>query len=301
MYNASPETADNLRHEILRAHWNARVEREQERETTYPAKKVHTDLLWREIDRVIAQRQGLKILDAGAGTGRYSLPLTQAGHRLTHLDISPAMLDAARNQAERSGLSGIEYVEGGIDDLSRFPNAAFDLVLCLDSPLSFCADRYADALAELLRVTAGPLILCVINTLGVITEGGVNFDLEHFGRLKTTLNVYTTGQLEVNEELRQFVPTLMPSWKSFRPAELCALIESHGGTIARVSAPGTLCRFVRPELLTKLCEDRDAYQEYLDFEERFDADESVLGIGAVRAGGLLVTAWKQQAGSDNAI
>ena len=33
-------------------------------------------------------------------------------------------------------------------------------------------------------------------------------------------------------------------------------------------------------------------QAYLDFEEQFDADESVLGIGAVKAGGLLLTAHK---------
>ena len=150
--------------------------------------------------------------------------------------------------------------------------------------------------AELLRVTAGLLVLCVINALGAITEGGVNFDLEHFGRLKTTRQVFQSGHLEVTEELRQFVPTLMPSWKGFRPAELKALFEQHGGIVERTSAPGTLARFVKPELLTSLFEDQDAYQDYLDFEEQFDAEESVLGIGAARAGGLLVSARKITSG-----
>lgn len=278
--------------EILRRHWDTRVQREPERESAYPGKQVHTDLLWREIKRVIGSRQNLTILDAGAGTGRFSLPLAQAGHQLTHLDIAPGMLEAARHQAEELGLSNILFVEGNIADLSPFPDGHFDLVVCLDSPLSFCGGQYEAALTELLRITAGTLILCVINTFGAILDGGVNFDLEHFGRLKTTRQVYLGGQLDVTEELRQFVPTLMPSWKSFRPAELKALLAQHGSRVEHISAPGTLARFVKPELLTSLFEDRQAYQDYLDFEEQFDADESVLGIGAARAGGLLITACK---------
>ena len=274
------------------AFWDTRVQCESERESAYPSKQVHTDLLWREIKRAIGSRQNLTILDAGAGTGRFSLPLTQAGHQLTHLDISPGMLEAAKQQAGGQGISNILFVEGNIADLSVFPDSHFDLVLCLDSPLSFCGDQYETALTELLRVTAGTLILCVINTFGAILDGGVNFDLEHFGRLKTTREVYQSGQLNVTEELRQFVPTLMPSWKAFRPAELKALLAQHGSRVEHISAPDTLARFVKPELLTRLFEDRDAYQNYLDFEEQFDADESVLGIGAARAGGLLITACK---------
>ncbi len=121
----------------------------------------------------------------------------------------------------------------------------------------------------------------------------MNFDLEHFGRLKTTLQVYATGQLDVTEELRQFVPTLMPTWKGFRPAELRELLARHGCSIERLSAPGTLARFVKPELLTKLFAAPAAYQDYLDFEEQFDADATVLGIGATRAGGLLVTTHRE--------
>jgi hypothetical protein len=187
---------------------------------------------------------------------------------------------------------GGTFVEGSIDDISQFRDNDFDLVICLDSPLSFCCDRYETALASLIRVTAGPLVLCVINTLGVITEGGINFDLEHFGRLRTTLEVYGTGQLEVNEEMKKVLPTLMPSWKGFRPAELKALLVKHGCQVERISAPGTLARFVKPELLQTLFTDEGAYQEYLDFEEQFDADETVRGFGAARAGGLLVTARK---------
>ncbi len=281
----------------LRSHWDERVEKEQAREVAYPGKKVHSDLLWREIRRVIDDRRGLSILDAGAGTGRFSLPLARAGHRVTHLDIAPRMLEAAGTQAAQQGIGGVTFVEGNIEDLTAFRDDSFDLVLCLDSPLSFCGDRYQAALAELIRVAAGPLVLCVVNTLGAIAEGGINFDLEHYGRLKTVLEVYRTGQLDVTEELRQFAPTLMPTWKGFRPDELRRLLERHGCDVERISAPGTLARFVQPELLLTLFEDAAAYAAFLDFAEAFDAEESVLGLGAARAGGLLATAHKRPSAS----
>jgi len=39
------------------------------------------------MDRVLPPEGG-SILDAGAGTGRFSLPLAKRGYRVTHLDIS---------------------------------------------------------------------------------------------------------------------------------------------------------------------------------------------------------------------
>jgi len=47
---------------------------------------------------------------------------------------------------------------------------------------------------------------------------------------------------------------------------------------------------VEPKLLKELFKNKKAYQKYLDFEEKYDANPSVLGVGAIGAGGLLVVA-----------
>ncbi len=127
------------------------------------------------------------------------------------------MLEIARKKARSCGITTIEFVQGSIDDLSGFGNDDFDLVLCLDSPLSLCYNTYETALSELVRVTRSRLVLCVMNRLGVIPEG-VDFDLKHFGKLKTVLEVYDTGTLVVTEKpekLKGLQLTLFPSWHAF--------------------------------------------------------------------------------------
>ena len=280
----------------LQSFWDKQVERELDREKVDPKKQVHTDLLWREIKRCTGAETGLKVLDAGAGFGRFSIPLAEAGHKVVHLDISPKMLDSAREISKSRRVTNIDFVEGSIDDLSKFGENNFDLVLCLDSPLSFCYDSYEAALSELIRVSQSTLILCVMNCSGVITEG-VNFDLKYFGRLKTVPEVYNTGTLLVTEELRRLKPTLMPSWHAFTPDEIRELLERNGCRVERISAPGALARFVEPELLKQLFKDKGAYQSYLDFEERYDSDVYMPGMGAA-AGGLLITARKLFEGGD---
>ena len=52
-----------------------------------------------------------RVLDAGAGTGAISLLAAELGHRVTALDLSPAMLARAREKAAARGFD-IEFVEG---------------------------------------------------------------------------------------------------------------------------------------------------------------------------------------------
>lgn len=59
-----------------------------------------------------------------------------------------------------------------------------------------------------------------------------------------------------------------------------------------MSAPGTVSRFVDIKLLKKLLKNGKAYEEYLDFEEKFDGDIHQLGIGSFNGAGLLATAQK---------
>ena len=120
----------NIDFERERAWWDAKAEFE---EVDRADEAVNRALGWREIERHV---DGVKtVLDVGGGTGVFSIPLARRGFHVTHLDLSPAMLDKARKKA--AGLANIHFVEGNSADLSTFSDRSFDLVLSMDGAISF--------------------------------------------------------------------------------------------------------------------------------------------------------------------
>jgi SAM-dependent methyltransferase len=103
------------------------------------------------VDRVNA-----RVLDLGCGTGRLSLGLAAAGHRVTGVDPARASLDAAR---AKTGADGVTWVEGTSADL---PAGAFDVALMTSHVAQFFADEegWRATLADLHRalVPGGRLV-----------------------------------------------------------------------------------------------------------------------------------------------
>ncbi len=279
---------------LLREFWNKVGKKELMREKNDPHKQIHTDLLWREIKRCLNGRSKLKILDAGAGPGRFSIYLAQDEHEVVHLDISDKMIEIAKEFSQNNNINNISFIRGDICKGFEFESNSFDLVICFDSPLSYCYKNYEFALSELLRVTKERLILCVSNRTGIIFGGGTSFELKHFGKLTVSKEIYKTGTLEKNEELINADSKVMPiNWHAFTPDEIRNLIEKYDCVIEKISAPGTLASGIENKLLKKLLENRKNYEEFLDFEEKFDSNKNMLGVGSRVAGGLLITALKK--------
>ncbi|MCW2925835.1 MAG: Methyltransferase type 11 [Thermoleophilia bacterium] len=76
-------------------------------------------------------RDGLDVVELGAGSGRVAVPMAAAGHRVTAIDASTAQLERCRSRAHEYGVAErIRIVEGDmrrVDDLVE-PTSA-DLVL----------------------------------------------------------------------------------------------------------------------------------------------------------------------------
>jgi S-adenosylmethionine-dependent methyltransferase len=72
-----------------------------------------------------------RVLDLGGGPGRYAIELARRGHRVALADLSPVLLEQARERVGRSGVQGqIESMdEVGAEDLRRYPSGSFDAVL----------------------------------------------------------------------------------------------------------------------------------------------------------------------------
>jgi len=84
---------------------------------------IEKDLVYRLAD----PQPGQRMLDIGCGTGNYSLDLARRGLRVTGIDISPAMLEVARQKAVQAGLE-LDLVQADITRLDLPPDY-YDLVL----------------------------------------------------------------------------------------------------------------------------------------------------------------------------
>ena len=80
-----------------------------------------------ELYQALARRANGRVLELAVGSGRLAVPLAAAGHRVTGVDIDPAMLDRARARAVRSELpaGALELVEADIVGLALPGGAAF--------------------------------------------------------------------------------------------------------------------------------------------------------------------------------
>jgi ubiquinone/menaquinone biosynthesis C-methylase UbiE len=123
---AAPVTPDPVKQQVA-AHWDRRAahfDSDFGHSIATPAERKAWD---RIMDLVLAGRAGLDALDVGCGTGFLSLELAARGHRVTGIDLAPAMLDAARRKAAERGFN-IRFQEGDAER-APFPAASFDLVI----------------------------------------------------------------------------------------------------------------------------------------------------------------------------
>ncbi len=94
----------------------------------------------------LAARTGGPILELGAGTGRICVPLAEAGHRVTAVDIEPAMLARARDRARlgrNPGADRIEFVEADLLGLDLPAAGTFRLAIVALNSLFLLATRAA--------------------------------------------------------------------------------------------------------------------------------------------------------------
>jgi SAM-dependent methyltransferase len=93
-------------------------------------------------------RPGMKVLDVACGTGNQALPAARAGAVVTGVDIAPNLVEQARKNAEREGLS-IKFDEGDAEALP-YDDASFDAVVTMFGAMF--APRPDLVAAELKRV-----------------------------------------------------------------------------------------------------------------------------------------------------
>lgn len=260
--------------EIVRAHFDALAEGEWDRLAQSPRTRVSLELHRRMLARFI--RRGSRVLEVGAGPGRFTIELADLGATVVVSDVSPVQLrlnevkvvEAEREHAveERRLLD--------VRDLGVFSDAAFDAVVAYGGPISYAFERAEEALGECLRVTqpGGVVLASVMTTLGTMRlflPTVVN-EIDVFG-IDVTDKVIHTGDL-------RHTPDDAHECRMFRWRELAEMFGRQPCTLLAASASNAASAG-DPDALERLAANPDWWRRFLDWEEELAQEPGALDGG----------------------
>lgn len=245
--------------------------REWERLEGTPADIVSFHIHRHYLNRYV--KPGSRVLEAGAGPGRFTLELARLGVRVTVGDISKTQLALNERHVAEAGLAAAveDRVLLDITDLQMFADSSFDAVVCYGGALSYVMERADDALSELLRVLKpeGLLLTSVMSLLGATR---IFFDdiltLENYPDLVD--GVRRDGLLTVEHNSGH-------PMKLYRYADLRALLERHSCEVVAASAANCLSAR-RDDMLVPLL-GTEAWERFLEWELEFCAEAGALDCG----------------------
>ena len=120
------------------------------------------------LDWLPADLTGLRVLDAGCGTGALAVEAAARGAEVLGIDVSPNLVEIARRRLPAELADRVHLVAGDMLDVDAAARAAgmaprpgepgvrFDAVVAMDSLIHYAADDIVSAIRTLERSLAGP-------------------------------------------------------------------------------------------------------------------------------------------------
>ena len=210
-------------------------EREWQRLDADPRSRASLEIHRRFLARFISPE--MRVLEIGAGPGRFTIELAKLGCRVVVTDISPVQLVLNEEQVDRAGFAFAveERRELDVCDLTDLSEGEFDAVVAYGGPLSYAFERAEASLVELLRVTRSggfviASVMALVGTLRFFLRALPEYAAE--GRLDALKQVVATGD-------NRFDPPTHPC-RLFRWREIKDIVKRLPCTVVGASASNFL-------------------------------------------------------------
>jgi ubiquinone/menaquinone biosynthesis C-methylase UbiE len=200
------------------------------------------------------------ILDAGGGSGRWSLWLAEIGHKVVLTDISSAMLEVAQEKIRATG-SAIKVLRCDICEMPGLADNQFDLSMAQGDPISYCKDA-SRALAELVRVTrpGGCVVVSVDSRIKAI-KAMAAMEWQRAKEILTTGDMFSTNPQNMPFRLHAFTVT-----------ELGELFARNNLQVTRIVGIPAFFHLLPLKAQQQIFNNADDLENYLEIERQF-ADE----------------------------
>lgn len=206
----------------------------------------------------------LKILDVGAATGAYSVPLSRQGFDVTAVELVPSNLQKLRAKHEK-----VKCWKGDARDLHFLDGAAFDIVLLLGPLYHLHAEEdKLKALTEAARVAKkGGLIFCAYT----MNEYAVTQYC--FGQNKIKENL-ASGQIDKSFKTVSRDGDL---YSYVRLEDIKALKEKSGLERVKIFSPDGPADYMRRELNAM---DQETFELFKNYALEISERPELLGAGS---------------------
>lgn len=123
-------------------------------------------------------KPGAKVVEIGAGTGRYSIPLAKEGYKVTAIELVESNLEVLRKNS--IDVEDIDSYQGDALNLSRFEDNQFDVTL-LFGPMYhlYSKEDIHKAIDEAIRVTKndGIILVAFLSVYAIMYDNYLNGNL----------------------------------------------------------------------------------------------------------------------------
>ena len=256
-------------------YFDALGEKEWDRLETDLRSRVSLEMHHRFLRRWVAP--GTRVLEIGAGPGRFTIELARMGCRVVVSDISGVQLELNRRHVRDAGLS--HRVESwrrmDVRDLGQCATASFDAVVAYGGPLSYV---FADAplgLAECLRVVVpgGPVVASVMSL-----PGSARFFLASFPATIASVGLETFDRfLDVGDQ-RMIQAAGAHPCQLFSMRDVENMVRGLGAEVVGASASNWLS-LGDAAALERLAADETWWARFLDWEEALCGREGAVDGG----------------------
>jgi len=225
-------------------------------------KQLYDKITWRYIEPYLPEA-GF-VLDAGGGTGKWTIPIAEKGLSVVLYDIPKEMLNVAMRKIKEKQLENLVTLkEGDICEID-FPDNHFDFVLAEGDPISYCSDP-DKAVRELSRVLKpGHFLAAGVDSLFSVTRSML-------------VRKGIAEALKVLQEKRFFAETWGFHCWAFSPEDLRNLFDRNGLDVVKTVGK-TVVFISRPET-DALLQDEEKAKLLLDLELMLCEEPSIVGYG----------------------
>ncbi len=209
--------------------------------------------------------KNMRILEVGAGTGRYSIALAEKGYQVDSVELIQHNIDILKSKIKKG--YNIKVRQGNAIDLSYYEDNTFDITLVLGPLYHLFNDDKNKALSEAIRVTKKGGVVFVAYCMNEAT-------IIDWGFIKGNLNEGLNNGMVDKETFKCLSnPSLL--FELHRKEEVDELMEGYDATRLHFVGTDLLSRHIRNTIDEM---DEEMFETYLRYHFSICERSDLIGI-----------------------